>query len=142
MSQFSDAIRAAVQARAGERCEYCHLPIRGQVATFPIDHVLPRTVGGSNHLANLALACPKCNARKWAHIDGIKLESGQTVRLFNPRTDVWSAHFRWAAAEWGKLEPLTPIARATIDRLRMNDPDLMTVRRLLAALGVAPDAAG
>jgi hypothetical protein len=93
-------------------------------------------------LDNLALACPKCNARKWAHIDGINLQSGQPVRLFNPRTDVWSAHFRWAAAEWGKLESLTPIGRATIDRLRMNDPDLTTVRRLLAALGVAPDAAG
>lgn len=69
-------------------------------------------------------------------------DDGQTVRLFNPRADLWAEHFRWSAAEWGILEGLTPIGRATIDRLRMNAPGLVNTRRLLAALGVAPDAAG
>lgn len=39
MTAFSDEVRDAVVSRAGGRCEYCHLPTRGQVATFPIDHV-------------------------------------------------------------------------------------------------------
>ncbi len=62
MTVFSDAMRDAVVARAGGCCEYCHLPTRGQVATFPIDHVLPRSSGGETILDNLALACPHCNA--------------------------------------------------------------------------------
>jgi 5-methylcytosine-specific restriction endonuclease McrA len=56
MTLFSDEVRDAVVARAGARCEYCHLPTRGQVATFPIDHVLPRSRGGETILDNLALA--------------------------------------------------------------------------------------
>jgi HNH endonuclease len=55
---FSEATRAAVVARAGHRCEYCHLPTRGQVGTFPIDHVTPRSLAGATVLDNLALACP------------------------------------------------------------------------------------
>jgi hypothetical protein len=116
--------------------------MRGQVATFPIDHVIPRTDGGTDDLDNLALACPKCNGRKWAHVGGTNPESGQPVRLFNPRTDDWPAHFRWSAANRGILEGLTAIGRVTIERLQMNDPELVTTRLLLAALGVAPDAAG
>jgi hypothetical protein len=139
---FSDAIRTAVVARAGDRCEYCCLPTRGQVATFPIDHVLPRTGGGSESLDNLALACPHCNAQKWAYTDGTDSDTGEPSRLFNPRIDAWEEHFHWSAAEWGILEGLTPTGRTTVSRLQMNAPDLVAVRRLLAALGVAPDAIG
>ena len=142
MSQFSAATRSTVVERARGRCEYCHLPTRGQVATFPIDYVTPRTAGGTDSLDNIALACPHCNARKWAFTDGTDRETAELVRLFNPRTDNWPEHFRWSAAEWGTLVGLTPNGRATIDRLQMNAPDLVAVRRLLAALGVAPEAAG
>jgi hypothetical protein len=142
VSLFSETTRAAVVARAGDRCEYCRLPSRGQVATFPIDHVLPRGSGGTETLDNLALACPHCNAQKWAYTDGSDPDTGQPARLFNPRTDAWEEHFRWSAAEWGILEGTTPIGRATVGRLQMNAPELTVVRRLLAALGVAPDAAG
>jgi HNH endonuclease len=50
------ATRAAVEQRAEFRCEYCRLPVRGQIATFPIDHPMPRSSGGPTVLANLALA--------------------------------------------------------------------------------------
>ena len=46
MSRFAEPIRVAVAARAGDRCEYCRLPTRGQVATFPIDHIAPQSAGG------------------------------------------------------------------------------------------------
>src|SRR5262245_14542102 len=93
MSVVSESLRAATVARAGERCEYCHLPTRGQVATFPIDHVCPRISGGLSILENLALACPHCNGCKWKYQDGVDPVSGETVRLFNPRTDNWPDHF-------------------------------------------------
>jgi 5-methylcytosine-specific restriction endonuclease McrA len=79
-----DSVRTEVAARAGDRCEYCHLPIRGQVATFPVDHITPRTAGGTDDLSNLALACPRCNGHKWAATDGRDPATGQPVRLFNP----------------------------------------------------------
>jgi 5-methylcytosine-specific restriction endonuclease McrA len=93
MTAFSDELRAAVVARAGARCEYCHLPTRGQVATFPIDHILPRSSGGETILENLALACPHCNAHKWAHASASDPLSGAMQPLFNPRSEVWADHF-------------------------------------------------
>jgi hypothetical protein len=134
MSAFSPARRAAVSRRANDRCEYCHLPTRGQVATFPIDHVNPRSEGGSHDIENLALACPHCNSRKWIAIDAVDAETGETVPLFNPRRDVWNEHFEWETLAL-KLTGRTPVGRATIDCLRINDPDMIALREILAELG-------
>jgi hypothetical protein len=133
---FSEQLRAAVVARAGNACEYCHLPAQGQVGRFPIDHVVPRSSAGLTEFANLALACPNCNARKWAHTTGIDPFSGETLSLFNPRTQVWSDHFEWSSANPFAVQGKTPCGRATIARLQMNHPDLMAVRALLAELGL------
>ena len=70
MSAVAEQFRDAVVRRAGSRCEYCQLPARFQISGFEIDHILPRSRGGQTDLANVALACPHYNARKWAHIDG------------------------------------------------------------------------
>jgi hypothetical protein len=142
VSFIPDGIRAAVVARAGHRCEYCHLPTRGQVATFPVDHLIPRSNGGPTELANLALACPHCNGHKWKHADGQDPLSGDTVRLFNPRTDVWSDHFQWSSAQAGVIEGKTAWGRATIARLQMNQPDLLAIRLLLADLGLLAEING
>jgi hypothetical protein len=142
MTLFPEAMRAAVEQRADHRCEYCHVPTRGQVATFPIDHVIPRNSGGVTALENLALTCPHCNAHKWKYGEGVDLLSGASTPLFNLRTDVWSDHFQWSAKEVGVLEGRTPCGRATIARLQMNDPRMRTVRQLLAELGLFPEAAG
>jgi 5-methylcytosine-specific restriction endonuclease McrA len=64
MSLIPSVLRAEVVRRAGGRCEYCHLPTTGQVATFPIDQVSPRDQGGPTALENLALANPHCNGHK------------------------------------------------------------------------------
>ena len=85
MSLISKSLRSAVVARAENRCEYCHLPTVGQVATFPIDHVTPRILDGKTVLENAALACPRCNGSKWKHIEGAVSASGEIVPLFNPR---------------------------------------------------------
>ena len=46
----------------GGECAYCgkFLP----PAQCTVDHIVPRVLGGSNELENLALACTKCNGRK------------------------------------------------------------------------------
>lgn len=142
MSAFSEVRRAEVAARAGHRCEYCHLPTRGQVATFPIDHVIPRGRGGTTEVENLALTCPHCNAHKWTAVDGPDPNTGETVRFFHPRRDVWADHFAWPADHAGELVGRTPVGRATIAALRINDPDMIALRALLAELTLFPEAGG
>jgi len=136
MSVLSGSFRDAVVRRAGKRCEDCQLPGQLQVGGFEIDHVLPRLRGGQTDLANTALACPHCNARKWAHIDGEDPESGQRVTLFHPRTQRWEEHFQWSAQHPFEIVGTSGHGRATISRLQMNHPDLVSMRRLLAALGI------
>ena len=93
MSRIPRRVRLAVVARAGACCEYCRLHSRGQVGRFPVDHILPRSRGGRTVLANLALACPHCNARKWAFTDMTDPITGDAAPLFNPRSQIWSDHF-------------------------------------------------
>lgn len=55
------AVRAPYKERFGPHCFYCgsHLP-----ADNPIDHVLPWSMVGIDGLANLVLACRRCNRDK------------------------------------------------------------------------------
>jgi hypothetical protein len=139
MSVVSEAVRATVVERAGHRCEYCHFPTRGQVGTFPVDHVTPRSTGGATTLDNLALACPRCNGHKWKHCEGLDRSSGESCRLFNPRRDSWAEHFCWSQAQRGVLEGLTAVGRATIEQLQMNDAEVVALRCLLGAVGLFPE---
>jgi len=136
VSAIAAHLRRRVAERAGNLCEYCRLPSRGQVGPFPVDHVTPRTAGGVTEFENLALACPACNGHKWAHTTGIDSISGEVASLFNPRVQIWIEHFRWDFNDPDILEGTTPTGRATIDRLQMNDPALVMVRRLLRELGI------
>lgn len=142
MSAFSDVRRAEVAARAGHRCEYCHLPTRGQVATFPIDHIRPRRTGGTTELHNLALTCPHCNAHKWTAAEGTDAETGESVPLFDPRRDNWGEHFAWSAERPGELLGLTSTGRVTIASLGINNADMVALRVLLAELGLFPELEG
>ena len=136
MSVVDDAARKLLEERAGHRCEYCRLLTRGQVATFPIDHIIPRTHGGHTEIANLALACPHCNAHKWAHTHGTDPNTGLVVALFHPRQDPWEEHFRWSVADDIVIEGVSARGRATVSRLQMNHPSLIEVRRHLRKLGL------
>jgi hypothetical protein len=112
------------------------LPIRGQVGTFPIDHIRPRHRRGVTTLDNLAFACPRCNAAKWKRHRGTDPDTGRRVPLFNPRTDLWREHLAWSTDEIGRIEARTACGRATAEQLQMNAPDLVATRRLLSQLGL------
>jgi hypothetical protein len=110
------------------------------VATFPIDHIIPRSRGGSSDPDNLALSCPHCNAHKWTAIDGPDPETGLVVRYFHPRQDDWTEHFEQSDRRTGELVGRSPIGRVTIEGLRMNDEGMIAIRLLLTELGLLTES--
>jgi len=109
-----------VQQRAQFRCEYCHYPEILSAAPLSIEHLQPQSLGGSDDLGNLALACRRCNERRYNFTTGIDPQTGQAVQLFNPRQHRWAGHFAWSAGGI-YLVGTTAIGRATCNRLDLND---------------------
>jgi HNH endonuclease len=122
-------LRQSVRARAAYQCEYCRLPQEFSDLRFHIEHVIPRQHGGGDDADNLALACPDCNLRKGPNLTGIDPASGDVVRLFHPRRDVWSEHFSYKGAD---ILGLTAVGRTTVPLLEMNAPERRRVRELVA----------
>ncbi|HKH43292.1 MAG TPA: HNH endonuclease signature motif containing protein [Thermoanaerobaculia bacterium] len=86
---ISKKLRERVAEQAGYRCGYCLSSERIVGLSMELDHLIPQALGGPSIEANLWLACPACNAFKGHRISARDPESGQTVRLFNPREQSW-----------------------------------------------------
>lgn len=116
----SKEIKQIVRERAVYLCEYCHSSERLSASRFTVDHVVPKSLGGSDETGNLALACRRCNERRYNFISGIDPTTQDVVPIFNPRTQKWSEHFAWA--EQGiAITGMTSTGRATCIRLDLND---------------------
>ena len=97
-SYIPKALRRRVEQAAQKRCGYC-LTAENVIGTpMEIDHLRPEALDGPTIESNLWLACSLCNTFKGCSIEAADLLSGQTVRLFNPRTDLWSEHFFGSAS--------------------------------------------
>lgn len=94
---------------------------------FEVDHITPRSRGGSNSQDNLALACPICNPFKSDFQTGIAKAAADTEFLFNPRSDLWSDHFT-VDIETAEIIGVTLKGQATIVRLQMNRPHQVNAR--------------
>jgi hypothetical protein len=117
-----------VRARAQNRCEYCGIPFPGYRLPFQIDHIIARQHGGRSEADNLAFCCLHRNRHKGPNIAGRDTETGEVVRLFHPRNDVWSQHFQLDGAV---VVGVTAIGRATVHVLAMNEPEFLAVREAL-----------
>ena len=138
-SSIPNVLRDAVQARDGGRCAWCRLAQFGHGATFHIDHITPRSLGGATTLENLALQCPNCSLKKANKIRETDPETGTATSLFHPLTQVWQEHFRLERD--GTCIGLTPTARATLDALQINAPIPRIARACQIALGlISPTA--
>jgi hypothetical protein len=135
---MDDTLRQLVWERAGYACEYCRLPQQLDVLPFQIDHVLAVKHHGPTTADNLALSCYNDNAHKGPNIAGLDPQTAELTRLFNPRADVWEAHFRWHGPV---LVGRTAIGRTTIDVLDINHPERVEHRRLLMQAGLFPPPA-
>ncbi|MEX2139074.1 MAG: HNH endonuclease [Pirellulales bacterium] len=128
------ARRAFVRQRANGRCEYCGLPqVAAPYFTFHIEHIRARQHQGGDDPANLALACPDCNAKKGPNVATISPQNDSIVELFNPRIHQWEDHFVVVGAE---IVGITDIGRATVQLLDMNEDERVTMRAQLQAEGL------
>ena len=113
-------IRQQVRGRAKYLCEYCHSSEEASAARFEIDHIQPRSRGGTDTFENLALACQRCNGYRYNFTEGTDPESQVSTQLFNPRLHRWNEHFAWDKSGL-VIRGKTSIGRATCDRLDLND---------------------
>jgi hypothetical protein len=131
-------VNRRVRAAARHRCGYCLSPQHLVMARLEIDHIVPRAKQGTNDESNLWLSCPLCNGHKSDQTEAPDPATGAIVPLFNPRLQVWSEHFRWAEDSI-RIVGLTPVGRATVVALRLNDdPDALTVRSYWVMVGWHP----
>lgn len=86
---------------------------------------------------NLAFACLGCNGRKSTSVSELDPTTGEEERLYNPRLDTWETHFNWSP-DHTRLIGLTPVGRATIERLQLNREGVVNLRRALSKLDKHP----
>lgn len=134
---LSKSIRKKVQDRAGGCCEYCLSQSRFSPDPFSIEHIIPRSGGGTNKKSNLAFACQGCNNRKYTHTEGIDPVTGEAVPLFHPRNDSWDQHFQWIAGAT-VIVGITPTGRATVEKLRLNREGVVNLRKVLVSADEHP----
>lgn len=76
--------RFRVLQRCGFKCQYCGR--HATVAPIEIDHVIPRSLGGSDDDANLVAACSDCNQGKGSDVamraEEVELEDGTFATLY------------------------------------------------------------
>jgi hypothetical protein len=76
----------ALRKRDGDACFYCHLPVA--VEDESVEHLVPLTAGGADHIANMALAHRVCN-REAGHLslmEKIRFRETCQERLHTPGT--------------------------------------------------------
>jgi hypothetical protein len=127
-----------VRNSARNRCGYCLSPQYLVMARLEIEHIIPISKGGSNDESNLWLACPLCNRYKSDKTTGVDPETGDAVKLFNPRTQVWSEHFCWTE-DGLRIVGKTSTGRATVVALHLSsDADALEVRSYWVLAGWHP----
>jgi HNH endonuclease len=130
-------IRAHVFERARGCCEYCQSQRDFSHDDFSVEHITPRSAGGTDDLENLAMSCQGCNNRKYTALEAIDPVTGMQVGLYHPRLEAWTTHFVWSA-DTTLMIGLTATGRASIMRLELNRSGLVNLRRALVAAGVHP----
>jgi len=129
--------KQAVAERARECCEYCQCQARFSPDPFSVEHITPRSRGGTSDLSNLALSCQGCNNRKYTSVEAIDPVTGETVPLYHPRRQRWVDHFAWNE-DYTLVFGLTPTGRATVEKLQLNRASIVNLRRVLQSVDEHP----
>jgi HNH endonuclease len=127
MAKLPKKLRQEVEKRAAGLCEYCRSNSGATDSPYDIDHINPRSKGGSDSSENLSFSCRGCNISKYNKTKAIDPLSKKEVFLFNPRSDIWYEHFDWSY-DYTLVIGRTRIGRATVEALRLNRPSLVELR--------------
>lgn len=123
----SQATRQRIRQLADNRCGYCLSQQRLLPYTLEIEHIVPISRGGSDDEDNLWLACRSCNLYKSNQTAAADPLTGNQTSLFHPRQHQWNEHFNWST-DGLRIEGATPIGRATVLALQLNNLFAITAR--------------
>jgi hypothetical protein len=101
------------------------------------EHIIPQVAGGKTIRENLWLACRRCNQFKADNTHATDPQSGESVPLFNPRTQSWLQHFVWGSDDT-QIIGLTPCGRATVVALHLNHEVIVRTRSFWVEAGWWP----
>lgn len=133
----SQALRERVSKQARYRCGYCLTSQKITGMQMDVEHIIPEARGGKTEEDNLWLACSACNDHKGDRMEAPDPQTGEIVRLFDPRHQHWAEHFTWAPTG-DEIPGLTPTGRATIAALKLNRAVLVDARREWVKVGWHP----
>ena len=102
-----------------------------------VDHIIPVTAGGETVEEDLCYSFVSCNSFKLDFQTGLDPELNRDARLFNPRSARWEEHFHWSD-DSSEIVGLSAIGRATVNRLKMNQPRMLIARREWKKTGSHP----
>ena len=125
---ITSKLKHTIQEAAGNRCGYCLSHQRYTMSKLEIEHIFPKSNGGTDTEENLWLSCGLCNRYKGTKITGFDDETQKFVSLFNPRQQIWTEHFTWSSDET-EIIGLTAVGRATVNALKLNNEIAVEVRR-------------
>ncbi len=86
---------------------------------------------------NLALSCHGCNGHKFTTVAAADPTTSLVVPLYHPRRNIWTEHFEWSE-EFTHIVGITPNGRATVERMQLNRPAIINLRKALIAFGKHP----
>ncbi len=113
--------RQLIRERDGFCCVYCGTTEVDVSSALTLDHVQPRSKGGTNALDNQVYCCHACNEFK-----GEYWQTEPYLRLLHPLVDVLTEHYQ--EQENGTLLGLTERGINHIRVLRLNREQLVTHR--------------
>jgi hypothetical protein len=122
---------------ADYQCGYCRAPQAALPYRLEIEHLLPSSLGGTNERGNLWLSCHKCNKLRSNRLQVVDPLTQQVVAIFNPRIDNWSDNFVWEG-QGVYIVGRTPVGRATVAALRLNDGYHAAARSIWMVAGIYP----
>lgn len=78
--RVSKRIRSEIYEDAGWKCTLCESPVRPEESVhhprYPtLDHIVPRSRGGSDDRSNLRLACRQCNTLRGSNVDWVPVKA-------------------------------------------------------------------
>jgi len=86
MNWIRQATRLAIYLRDGLSCVYCGASVEQGDVILTLDHLIPRSKGGSNRVTNLATCCRRCNSARgdrplaeWCRVVAEYIDHGVTA---------------------------------------------------------------